>query len=87
MLLQIGMMETRQGWELMHEHLDCSLVLNVRFKNVILIAFFIAQSCFVFLLYNTNTINCYTYFVLQMGKVLVTKVQIPRKVFKVRVYN
>jgi hypothetical protein len=25
MLLQIGMMETRQGWESMHEHLDCSL--------------------------------------------------------------
>jgi hypothetical protein len=39
--------------------------LDVRFLNIILITFFISKSCFVFVLYNTNIIDYYKYFVLQ----------------------
>jgi hypothetical protein len=38
---------------------------DVKFKNVILITFSIAKSCFVFVSYNTNIVGYYMYFVLQ----------------------
>jgi len=49
----------------MQEHLGWGLDLGCKVQNIILITFFISQSCFVFLLYNTNSINYYKYFVLQ----------------------
>jgi len=38
---------------------------DVKFKNVILITFSIAKSCFVLVSYKTNIVGYYMYFVLQ----------------------
>ncbi len=64
-VITIKMMEARQRWESMHDHLSWSLDLRCKVLNIILIAFFISQSCFVFVLYNTNIIDYNKYFVLQ----------------------
>jgi hypothetical protein len=71
----------------MHEHLGWSLDLGCKVQNIIVIALFISQSCFVFLLYNNQKLSTIINTLCYNGKILVTKVQIPCKVLKVKSCN